>query len=139
MRRKIDRFSGQLFANVEKKSHELLQRILEAIAHNEQQLQDDDASKADRGVIKILLATLEERAEAFEKPLLRRLIPALIDEVGLDQLRLAKNAPSEGEDVHRRAAALALETTIDFMTENTEKKHTFDTITRPLGGAIYFY
>lgn len=134
LRKKIDRFSAQLYGNVEAKARELLDRVIQA--RRDTAASGGGSSEAAQDA-RQLAARLEQEAAAYEKALVRRLVKRFASLESIE--RLAAGPGDGGETAYREALDLFLEETIGFMVEGTEKKHTFDTVVRPLGGSLYFY
>jgi hypothetical protein len=117
---------------VEAKARELLDRVIQAWRDTAAGSSSSDAAQDARQ----LAARLEQEAAAHEKALVRRLVKRFASLESIEQLL---DAGDGGETAYREALDLFLEETIGFMVEGTEKKHTFDTVVRPLGGSLYFY
>jgi hypothetical protein len=142
LRKKIDRFSAQLYANVEAKARELLDRVIRAWRDT------DDRSEAQ--LVRLFSAKLLEEHDATassEIPLLRRLIKRFATSLSdIDGLRTDPAASDTTDEplphqatAYREALDVFLEETISFMVEGTERKATFDAVVRPLGGSLFFY
>jgi len=104
LRKKIDRFSKQLYDNLEAKAKQIILEVTVASAG---------------GTVEELLMNKHN----YERPIYNQV------------LNLEKEECQDQDSYLRRV----LQVLVEYVLKQTEKKNTFESVARPLGGNIYFY